>query len=202
MKTIALWLFALVVAMAAPTVRGHAAETLLPEAHKSEDGLHVEPWFKDSWLDLGEDVREAAAHGKRLLVMVELKGCGACNRMHDIVFRDPKVVDFMTRHFEIVQLNLIGAREVTDLNGDKFSEKAYVASIGVKGTPSFAFYQPGATIGDAHGGAAVAYFTQGFKDRAVFYALLEYVRSAAYLREPDFEAWRTSNAAKLNITFD
>lgn len=36
----------------------------------NEDGLHVQPWFIDSFMILKEDVADAAADGKRVAVIL------------------------------------------------------------------------------------------------------------------------------------
>lgn len=41
---------------------GHASEI-------GDDGLHKEPWFRDTFKDMREDLTEANAEGKRLLVI-------------------------------------------------------------------------------------------------------------------------------------
>jgi hypothetical protein len=41
----------------------------------SEDGLYRQPWFLESFLELGDDLDTAAKSGKRFAVMWELKGC-------------------------------------------------------------------------------------------------------------------------------
>ena len=44
-------------------------------AELGDDGLHKQPWFLQSFLTLADDVAEAEAAGKRLVVIFEQRGC-------------------------------------------------------------------------------------------------------------------------------
>jgi len=48
-------------------------ESSLPIAIIGEDGLYQQEWFYDSFLDLRDDIKEAKANGKRLVVFWEQK---------------------------------------------------------------------------------------------------------------------------------
>ena len=118
---------ALASAPAAPRVR---AEPLL-----NDDGLYTKPWFLESFLILPEDLDGAAAKGKRFAVMWELKGCPACRRTHLVNLADPEVEGFIQARFEILQLNILGSREVTDFDGERLPEKRLAEKYAVRGTP-------------------------------------------------------------------
>lgn len=161
---------------------------LLPEAELGEDGLHKQPWFHESFLDLRDDLAEAAASGKRLLVMWEQKGCPYCEKTHKVNLRNPDIVDYLKKNFLVLQLNLWGDREVTDLDGEAISEKKLAMKWGVRYTPTMTFLPP--TIEDAKG--------QSGKDAAVhtlfgyFYPFhymttLQYVVERGYETEPNFQ---------------
>ncbi|MBO0237235.1 thioredoxin family protein, partial [Vibrio parahaemolyticus] len=77
-----------------------------------------QPWFLESFLELASDLQEAAGQGKRFAILWELKGCPACKRAHLVNFSNPAIVAFVRERFEILQLNIIGAREVTDFDGE------------------------------------------------------------------------------------
>ena len=93
------------------------------QATLTDDGLYKQPWFLDSFLELSADVEEAAARGKRLAVMWELKGCPACRDTHVINFARPELAAFIRERFDIVQMNIVGDREATDFDGERLSEK-------------------------------------------------------------------------------
>ena len=45
-----------------------------------DDGLHKTPWMRDTFKDLSEDLAEANAEGKRLMLLVEQRGCIYCKK--------------------------------------------------------------------------------------------------------------------------
>jgi thioredoxin-related protein len=112
----------------------HAAPVL------TDDGLYTQPWFLQSFLELADDVQGAATSGKRLAVMWELRGCPYCKETHLVNFAKPEIESYIKQHFEILQLNIIGSREVTDFDGEKMSEKRLAGKYGVRFTPTFQFF--------------------------------------------------------------
>ncbi len=104
-----------------------------------DDGLHKTPWMRDTFMDLREDLDEANAEGKRYVMIVEQRGCLYCRKMHEEVFSDPEVSAFIEDNFFVVQLNMFGDVEVTDLDGDVRSEKEMAAKWGVLFTPTMIF---------------------------------------------------------------
>ena len=51
-----------------------------------DDGLHKTKWMQDTFKDLREDLEEANAEGKRLVLFFEQIGCIYCTKMHKEVF--------------------------------------------------------------------------------------------------------------------
>src|SRR5581483_7060064 len=126
---------------------GSASGALVPwawpargEPKLNDDGLYHEPWFLESLLELSDDLDGAAAQGKRFAVMWELRGCPYCRDTHLINFAKPEIAEFVKARFDILQLNIIGAREVVDFDGEKLSEKRFAAKYGVRFTPTFQFF--------------------------------------------------------------
>lgn len=123
-----------------------AAATLLPAPSRAEapilgdDGLYRQSWFLESFLELKDDLDAAAKANKRLCVMWELRGCPYCKETHLVNFAKPEVTGFIRERFDILQLNIIGSKEVTDFDGQKLSEKALAEKYGVRFTPSFQFF--------------------------------------------------------------
>lgn len=105
-----------------------------------EDGLYRQPWFMESLLELADDLAEAAGKGKRFAIMWELRGCPYCKETHLVNFARPEIESYIKDHFEILQLNIVGAREVTDFDGEKLSEKRLAEKYGVRFTPTFQFF--------------------------------------------------------------
>ena len=112
-----------------------AGQTIL-----TDDGLYRQPWFLQSFLEFGPDLEEAAENGKRLAVAWELKGCPYCKETHLVNFAKPEITSFVKDRFEILQLNIIGSRVVTDFDGEKLSEKRMAEKYGIRFTPTFQFF--------------------------------------------------------------
>lgn len=106
----------------------------------TDDGLYRQPWFLDSFLELKDDIESAARRGKRLVVMWELRGCPYCKETHFVNFAQPEIEAYVKERFEVLQLNIVGAREVTDVDGEKLAEKALAEKYGIRFTPSFQFF--------------------------------------------------------------
>lgn len=132
-----------------------------------EDGLLREPWFLESFLDLPDDLAAAAAAGKRLAVLWELKGCPFCLRLHRETLVDTEVERFVRAALDVVQLDIIGARPVIAIDGVRLPEKALARRDGVVGTPVMQVFE---------GGAETARLT-GFLPPPDFLAKLRAVRS-------------------------
>lgn len=118
-------------------------------AKVNDDGLHVQDWFLHSFLDLRDDLKESQEAGKRLVVVFEQKGCVYCRDMHEVNLAIPKINDYIRAHFNVVQLNLFGSREVTDFDGKVHAEKDLAKRWGVVFTPTLVFLPP--TLAEAQG---------------------------------------------------
>jgi thioredoxin-related protein len=55
-------------------------------------------------------------------------------------FARPEIADYIKARFEILQLNIVGSREVTDFDGEKLPEKKFAQKYGVRSVPTFQFF--------------------------------------------------------------
>ncbi|MBI3435595.1 MAG: thioredoxin fold domain-containing protein [Proteobacteria bacterium] len=136
-----------------------------------EDGLYHQPWFIESFLELGDDIETARKAGKRLAVIWELKGCPYCKETHFVNFARPDIAAYIKANFDVLQLNMIGARMVTDVDGTQISEKALAGKYGVRFSPTVQFFPESAA---------------GLRDKPV--KEREVARATGYLRPDDFLA--------------
>jgi len=153
-----------------------------------EDGLHKEDWFSITFRDVGEDIAEAAAEGKRLVLIFEQRGCIYCKQVHEQVLSDPQVRDYIKANFKVVQYNLYGDEEVVDLNGDTLTEKTAGRKWGVVFTPTILFMPEQAPDGLTAGQAAVAAMPGAFK-KGTFLDMFTWVREKRYEGEEDFQRY-------------
>lgn len=127
-----------------------------------DDGLHKQPWMRDTFKDLREDLAEANAEGKRLVLFFEQRGCIYCSAMHEEVFSDPKISAYIDDHFFVVQLNLHGDIEVTDFDGESLPEKDMARKWRVLFTPNIVFLPEEVPEGASAVDAAVAVMPGAF----------------------------------------
>lgn len=109
-------------------------------AEIGDDGLHKAPWMRDTFKDLSEDLEEATAEGKRLMVIIEQRGCIYCRKMHEEVFVVPEIADYIEANYFVVQMNMFGDVEVTDFDGEALPEKDIVRRWGALFTPTMMFF--------------------------------------------------------------
>jgi thioredoxin-related protein len=151
------------------------------EAVLTDDGLYRQPWFLESFLELPDDLVGATDKQKRFAIMRELRGCPYCKDTHLVNFAKPEIESFIRERFEILQLNIIGAREVTDFDGEKLPEKRLAEKYGVRFTPTFQFF-PENSVGLAAKkprDREVAR-AQGYLEPQHFLALFRFVAERAY----------------------
>ncbi|MBE9476194.1 MAG: thioredoxin fold domain-containing protein, partial [Proteobacteria bacterium] len=96
-----------------------------------DDGLHKTTWMRSTFKDMSEDLAEANAEGKRMLVIFEQRGCIYCTQMHEEVFPLPEITKLIEDNYFVVQMNLFGDEEVTDFDGTVLSEKKMATRWGV-----------------------------------------------------------------------
>lgn len=153
----------------------------LAQAILTEDGLHRQPWFIDSLLELPDDLAAATANKKRFAILWELRGCPYCTKMHEVNFARPEITTFIKDRFDILQLNFIGLREVTDFDGEKLSEKRLAAKYGVRGTPTFLFFPESAeSLSKKPPMQREVARLQGYIEPAPFLGTFRYVAERAY----------------------
>ena len=97
-------------------------------------------WFKESFLDLEEDIEDAKQSGKRLVVYFWQPGCPYCTQLWKENFAQQEIVDFFRSNFEIVALNMWGDREVVSVGGNDYTEKSFSDALGIKYTPTLLFF--------------------------------------------------------------
>ena len=157
-------------------------------AEIGDDGLHKETWMRDTFKDLSEDLDEANAEGKRLMVIIEQRGCTYCKKMHEEVFPIERIADYIDAHFFVVQVNMFGDTEMTDFDGDALSEKDMVRKWGALFTPTILFFPSEVPQGVSAAQAAVATMPGAF-EAGTTYNMLTWVVEEGYLGEESFQKY-------------
>ena len=132
-------------------------------------------WFKESFLALDEDLAEAAAAGKRgIIVYFGQRRCAYCRMLMEVNFTAPDIVAYTQRHFDVIAIDIWSPEEVTTPSGESMSQRDYSLQLGTNFTPSLVFY-------DAEG--EIALRLRGYYPPYQFRAALEYVAGEHYQRE-------------------
>jgi thioredoxin-related protein len=166
-----------------------ASTSARSQAVLGDDGLYHQPWFLQSLLELGDDLQMATDNGKRFAIIWELRGCPYCRDTHLVNFARPEVASYVKTHFEVLQLNLIGDREVIDFDGEKLSEKRLAEKYGVRFTPTFQFFPERADgLARRKPREREIVRAQGYLQPPQFRAMFRFVVERAYERGtlPDF----------------
>lgn len=150
-----------------------------PAQEPGSHAIDIPPWFAETFLDLREDVREAAAADKRVMIYFGQDGCPYCTQLMQTNFSQPAIVAKTRRHFTAIALNLWGDRELTWTDGRRMSEKQLATELKVQFTPSLLFL-------DERG--AVALRINGYYPPHRFDAVLDYVAGRLEKRQ-DFGAY-------------
>jgi thioredoxin-related protein len=100
-------------------------------------------WFVNSFLDIREDVAEAAAEDKRVILYFYQDGCPYCKKLLDTNLSQREIAGKMRGGFNVIAINMWGDREVTDFDGDGTTEKAFARSLRVMFTPTLLFLNEG-----------------------------------------------------------
>ncbi len=157
-------------------------------AELGDDGLHKPDWLRDTFKDLREDLAEANAEGKRLLITVEQRGCIYCTEMHEKVFPDPEIDALIRETYFVVQMNLFGDVDVTDFDGTILPEKEMAARWGVMFTPTLIFLPEEVGEGETAADAAVATLPGAFGKETTA-ALFTWVRDHGYENGDHFQKY-------------
>lgn len=132
-------------------------------------------WFKESFLDLQDDLQEAVADGKKgIIVYFGQKRCPYCRQLMEINFKLPDIVKYTRNNFDLIAIDIWNPEEVTDPQGNTMTQRDYALKMRTNFTPSLVFY-------DADG--TVALRLRGYYPPYQFRAALEYVAGGHYKRE-------------------
>ncbi len=133
-------------------------------------------WFKQSFLDLREDLKNAQEQGKLgLILYFGQENCAYCEKLLEINFNQRRdIVAYTQKFFDLVAINIWGDLPVTTPDGQVFSEKHFADAQKTHFTPSLIFY-------DTDG--KEVFRMQGYYPPYRFRAGLDYVVGGYYRQE-------------------
>lgn len=164
-------------------------------AELGDDGLHKAAWMRDTFKDLNEDLAEATSEGKRLMIMIEQRGCIYCKKMHEEVFVVPEVAQYIEDNYFVLQINMFGDVEVTDFDGTVLPEKDMVKRWGALFTPNIYFISEEVSTDKTAAQAAVAIMPGAF-GRWTTLNMLSWVVEEGYNGDESFQKYHARKFAE------
>ncbi|MDH3526963.1 MAG: thioredoxin fold domain-containing protein [Gammaproteobacteria bacterium] len=141
-----------------------------------QEPLAFPEWFKLSFLDLSEDLKEAQESGKHgLLVYYGQKYCAYCKQFLEKDLAREDIQAYTLKHFDVIGIDIHGDRTVVDLAGGELTERELAIREQTNFTPAVVFYN--------NEGKEVLRL-RGYYPPYRFRAALEYVADGHYSNEP------------------
>jgi thioredoxin-related protein len=154
-----------------------------------EDGLHKQPYFSTTFKDIREDLEVAKKAGKRLVLIIEQRGCGYCKKLHETVLSDPEVIKYLKANFMIVQYNMFGDEEVVDLDGKTLTEKTAVRRWGLAFTPTIIFLPDNVPDKTKNAREVAVNLMPGAFGKSTVLDMFTWVREKGYLKDEPFQKY-------------
>ena len=134
--------------------------------------IHEAPeWFKESFLEIQEDVDEATEESKHVLLFFQLNGCPYCDRMLRESFETEPLTGYIKQHFDTIAINVKGDRDIAFNEEISVTEKQLSEILNVRATPAILFLNSdNKTVVRVNGYRAPERFKQ----------VMEYVSTKAY----------------------
>ena len=147
------------------TKRGEITGTV---AHAAPD------WFKESFLEIADDVDEANEAGKHVLLFFQLNGCPYCDRMLSEAFETDPLMSYIQQHFDVIAINVRGDREIAFTEDFSATEKDLSERLNVWATPGIIF------LGENN---KPVVRVDGYRSPERFKHILRYVADKAYTEQ-------------------
>lgn len=134
-------------------------------AHEAPD------WFKESFLEIADDVDDATEAGKHVLLFFQLNDCPYCDRMLEEGFQAEPLRAYIQQHFDTIAVNVRGDRDIAFNEDISVTEKELSDILKVAATPAILFLdQDNKTVVRVNGYRAPERFKQ----------VLEFVATKSY----------------------
>jgi len=154
-------------------IPGQAVSAVTPERGTITGGVvHEAPdWFKESFLEIADDVDEATEEGKHVLLFFQLNGCPYCDRMLEESFEAEPLTSYIQQHFDTIAINVRGDREIAFNEEVTVTEKELSEALNVRATPAIVFLNEN---------NKTAVRVNGYRAPERFRHILEFVATKSY----------------------
>ncbi len=127
--------------------------------------------------DIPAEIEAAAEEGKQLVIFFHQIGCPYCDKMRARVHPAPKVFNYFSENFVMIESNIRGNLDVVMPDGTTGTERDLARKVRVRATPVFVFF-------DKEGNNVLR--TTGFLNVDQFYLAGKYVVDEVYKTKKSF----------------
>lgn len=138
-----------------------------------ENSYTIPGWFKESFLEIQEDINDAKDNNKHVMLFMHIDRCPYCTRMLEENFRRGDSKDFIEKYFDVIPLNIRGDREIQWDEKTTYTEKQLARNLKVHFTPTIIFL-------DSSG--KKVFQMNGYRKPAAFKHVLNYIKDKQYLK--------------------
>ena len=135
--------------------------------------MHEIPsWFKESFLDIAEDIEEAKENNKHIMLFMDLEGCPYCTKMlKENFFAENKTSEFIKKYFDVIEINVKGSREIAWDEETTLTERELAEKLQIQYSPTILFFNYD---------KEVVVRVNGYRSPVNFKYILEYVQGKHY----------------------
>ena len=143
------------------------------EGKLSGGSMHEVPeWFKESFLDIKEDISEAEANNKHFMIFMDLEGCPYCTKMlNENFIAQNKTSEFIKKYFDVINIDVKGSREISWDENTTLTEKALAEKLEIQYSPTILFFNKN---------KEVVVRVNGYRNKDDFKYILEFVQGKYY----------------------
>ena len=129
-------------------------------------------WFKESFMDMSEDVEEAKESGKHVMLFMTLKFCPYCTKMLKQNFIEgAKLQPYIQENFDVIGIDIKGSKEIAVNEDLTLTEKEYAKHLNVQYTPTIVFLNQS---------NEVVVRINGYRSSENFKYILDFVKNKEY----------------------
>ena len=153
----------------------HASNDISFDDRPLDEPLVLPSWFKLSFLEIQDDIKEAKEKKKKgLIIYFGQKYCPYCKAHITNNWGQKDIIQYTQKNFDVIAINVKGQRPVVAANGKTYTEKTFSALKKTNFTPSILFY-------NTQGQEILR--LRGYRPPYQFRAALEYVADEHYKKE-------------------
>jgi len=129
------------------------------------------------------------------MILYEQNGCPYCRELHEVNFARSELSDYIKAHYDVIQLDMFGAREVLDFDGQALEERDLAAKWGVNFTPT-TILMHNSNAGAVSVSAAQSFRMPGYLKPFHYLSSLEFVAERKF-EEQTFQRYLQDKFAEL-----